>query len=92
MGDRRGVSAAQVALAWLLERPGVTSVVTGGRKEEHFRDNFGAVDLTLTDEDRTVLDKVSAIPQIYPYWHQQIFARDRFGPGDWALHRHFDGP
>ncbi len=92
IGDRHGVSAAPVALAWLLERPGVTSLVTGGRKEEHFRDNFKAVDLALTDEDRKLLDQVSAIPMIYPYWHQQNFARDRFGPGDWALHRYFEAP
>jgi aryl-alcohol dehydrogenase-like predicted oxidoreductase len=87
IGDARGVSAAQIALSWSLERPGITSAVIGGESEAHFRDNIAAVDITLSDEERTTLDEVSAIPMIYPYWHQGQFARDRFGAADWALHR-----
>ncbi len=87
IGDARGVSAAQVALAWVLERPGITSAVVGGENEAHFRDNIAAVDLRLTDSEREALDEVSAIPMIYPYWHQGQFARDRFSDADWALHR-----
>ncbi|MGM0675696.1 MAG: aldo/keto reductase, partial [Spirochaetota bacterium] len=86
VGDRHGVSAARVALAWLLERPGVTSLVIGGRTEEQFRDSLAAVDLELSDEDRAQLGKVSAIPMLYPYWHQQNFAKDSFCEGDLALH------
>ena len=89
VGDRHGVSAARVALAWLLERPGISSLVMGGRTEEQFRDNLAAVDLELTADDQTKLDEVSAIPQLYPYWHQQNFARDSFSEADWALHRYF---
>ncbi len=89
VGDRHGVSAARVALAWLLRRPGITSLVMGGRTEEQFRDNLGAVDLELTADDEAKLDEVSAIPKLYPYWHQQNFARDSFSAGDWALHRYF---
>lgn len=77
-----GVSAARVALAWLLGRPGVTSLVIGGRSEDQFRDSLGAVDLRLTDEDRSRLDAVSAPPVIYPYWHQNWTASARFGPAD----------
>jgi aryl-alcohol dehydrogenase-like predicted oxidoreductase len=86
IGAERGVSAAQVALAWLLARPGITSVVVGGRNEAQFRDNFGAVDLKLTEEETARLNAVSAIPLIYPYWHQHNFASARFSPADWALH------
>ncbi|MFO7782556.1 MAG: aldo/keto reductase [Spirochaetia bacterium] len=89
VGDRHGVSAARVALAWLLGRPGITSLVMGGRTEEQFRDNLAAVDLELTADDQAKLDEVSALPQVYPYWHQQNFARDSFSEGDWALHRYF---
>jgi aryl-alcohol dehydrogenase-like predicted oxidoreductase len=89
VGDRHGVSAARVALAWLLERPGITSLVMGGRTEEQFRDNLAAVDLELTADDQATLDEVSAIPKLYPYWHQQNFARDSFSEADWALHRYF---
>ena len=86
VGERHGVSAARVALAWLLERPRITSLVVGGRTEEQFRDNLAAADLELTDEDRTQLNEASAIPMLYPYWHQKNFAGDSFGPGDRALH------
>ncbi|MFP4206070.1 MAG: aldo/keto reductase [Spirochaetaceae bacterium] len=89
VGERHGVSAARVALAWLLERPGITSLVMGGRTEEQFRDNLAAVDLELTEEDQAKLNEVSAIPKLYPYWHQQNFARDSFSEADWALHRYF---
>jgi aryl-alcohol dehydrogenase-like predicted oxidoreductase len=86
IGDARGVSAAQIALAWLLERPAVSSLVVGGRNAGQFQDNIAAVDLSLTDDERRRLDAVSAIPMIYPYWHQQNFARDRFSQADRALH------
>lgn len=87
IGETHGVSAAQVALAWLLSRPAVASLVVGGRTEAQFRDNFGALSLKLTDADHARLNAVSRPPYIYPYWHQGIFARDRFSPADWALHR-----
>lgn len=81
----RGVSAAQVALAWLLGRPAVTSLVVGGTSEAQFRDNVAAVSLALTDEERRRLDEVSAPPLLYPYWHQHATARGRFGPADFDL-------
>ncbi|MBB5222109.1 aryl-alcohol dehydrogenase-like predicted oxidoreductase [Amaricoccus macauensis] len=84
VGGAHGVSAAQVALAWLLGRPGVTSLVVGGRNEEQFRDSLAAVDLVLTSEERDRLDAVSAPPVIYPYWHQNWTARGRFGPADFT--------
>lgn len=91
IGEERGVSAAQVALAWLLGRPGVTSLVIGGRNEAQFRDNFGAVGLTLTEDEVKRLNDVSRVPLIYPYWHQRNFATDRFSEADWALHKDYVG-
>ena len=85
IADRRGVSGAQVALAWLLGRPGVTSVIIGGRTEAQFRDNLAAADLKLTQEERVSLDKVSQPPLLYPYWHQVMAAKDRFGAADLAF-------
>ena len=78
----RGVSGAQVALAWLLGRPGVTSLVIGGRNEDQFRDSLKAADLKLADDERARLDAVSAPPVIYPYWHQNWTAAARLGPAD----------
>lgn len=85
IGEARGVSAAQVALAWLIGRPGVTSVIIGGRTEEQFRDNLAAADLVLTADERKRLDEVSQPPLLYPYWHQAATAKDRLSPADLAF-------
>jgi aryl-alcohol dehydrogenase-like predicted oxidoreductase len=86
----RGVSAAQVSLAWTLTRPGVSSLVVGGLTEAHFRDSIAAVDLKLGEEELRRLNEVSRPPYIYPYWHQHNFAKDRFSAGDWALHAGYE--
>jgi aryl-alcohol dehydrogenase-like predicted oxidoreductase len=80
-----GASPAQVALAWLLGRPAVTSLIIGARTDEQLRDNLGAASLSLTADERVALDKVSAPDLIYPYWHQLNTAADRLGPADLAL-------
>ncbi|WP_331371481.1 aldo/keto reductase [Sinorhizobium chiapasense] len=85
IAGERGVSPAQVALAWTIGRKGVTSVIIGGRKEEQFRDNLAAASLKLTDEERELLDAVSLPPVIYPYWHQLWTAKDRLGEADLSL-------
>ncbi len=81
----RNVSAAQVALAWLIGRKAVTSVIIGGRTEAQFRDNLAAANLKLTDEERQLLDAVSLPPVLYPYWHQLWTAKDRLGEADLSL-------
>jgi aryl-alcohol dehydrogenase-like predicted oxidoreductase len=81
----RGASPAQVALAWLLERPAVTSLVIGARNREQLADNLGAADLSLAKEERRRLEEVSRPPLLYPYWHQAKTASDRLGPADLAL-------
>jgi aryl-alcohol dehydrogenase-like predicted oxidoreductase len=86
IAEARGVSGAQVALAWLIGKPGVTSAIIGGRTEAQFKDNLAAADLKLTAEERARLDKVSQPPLNYPYWHQSWTAKDRLGAADMALH------
>ncbi len=81
----RGVSGAQIALAWTLGRPGITSLVIGGRTEAHIRDNLGAAEIVLTAQERQRLDEVSAPPILYPYWHQLQSAKDRLGAADLTL-------
>jgi aryl-alcohol dehydrogenase-like predicted oxidoreductase len=80
-----GASPAQVALAWLLGKPAVTSVIIGARTDEQLRDNLGGADLTLTADDRAALDKVSAPELIYPHWHQLATVNDRLSAADLAL-------
>jgi aryl-alcohol dehydrogenase-like predicted oxidoreductase len=83
--ENRSVSAAQIALAWLIGRKAVTSVIIGGRTEAQFRDNLASADLVLSDEERQRLDAVSAPPVLYPYWHQLRTAKDRLGDADLSL-------
>jgi aryl-alcohol dehydrogenase-like predicted oxidoreductase len=85
IGEQRGVSAAQVALAYMLGKPAVTTLVIGARTSEQLADNLAAADLRLTDAEREQLDKVSAPPLIYPYWHQAKTASDRLSPADLTL-------
>ncbi len=85
IADARGISGAQVALAWTLGRPGVASLVIGGRTEAHLQDNLLAAQIVLTEQERRTLDEVSAPPILYPYWHQLASASDRLGPADLAL-------
>jgi aryl-alcohol dehydrogenase-like predicted oxidoreductase len=89
IADKREVSGAQVALAWLLGRPGVTSLIIGGRTEAQFKDNLAAADLKLTMAERARLDEVSQPPLLYPYWHQSWTAKDRLAAADLTLHAPF---
>ena len=81
----RGVSAAQVALAWLLARPGITSVVVGARTDEQLADNLAAATLELTQEEHERLEAVSRPPLIYPFWHQRASASERLSDADLSL-------
>lgn len=85
IADARGVSAAQVALAWLMGRTGISSIVIGARTDTQLADNLAAAELALTAEERARLDKVSAPALLYPYWHQARTASDRLSPADLSL-------
>jgi aryl-alcohol dehydrogenase-like predicted oxidoreductase len=61
----------QIALNWLLQRPTVSTLVIGARNEEQLRQNLGAVGWNLTKDQMARLDAASAVPPIYPYWHQR---------------------
>jgi aryl-alcohol dehydrogenase-like predicted oxidoreductase len=78
VAEGRGVSMAQVALAWLVDRPGVTSVILGARTEEQLADNLGAADLHLTEEETARLDAASDPGAAdYPYGGPGLDQRDR---------------
>ena len=62
------VSVAQIALAWLLSRSQVSSVIIGAKTPEQLEDNLGATKLELSAEELAVLDQVSALPAEYPGW------------------------
>jgi aryl-alcohol dehydrogenase (NADP+) len=56
IAQRRGVPNAQVALAWLLQKPGVTAPIVGATKLEHLDDAVAAVELTLTPDEIAALE------------------------------------
>ncbi len=68
IAEAHGVSVARVALAWLLAKEAVTSVIIGARKMKQLDDNLASVDLELSAEDVEALDEASRIPPGYPAW------------------------
>jgi aryl-alcohol dehydrogenase-like predicted oxidoreductase len=58
IAKEKGVSLSQLALAWVMHQPGVTSPIIGPRTMEQLGDNLKAVDVTITDDDRTAIDRV----------------------------------
>ncbi len=85
IGSDHGVSAAQVALAYTMGKPAVTSLIVGARTEEQLRDNLASAELTLTADEFARLDAVSAEPLRYPYWHQAKTSSDRLSAADLSL-------
>jgi aryl-alcohol dehydrogenase-like predicted oxidoreductase len=85
IADARGCPPAQVALAWLLGRPGVTSLIVGARDEAQLADNLAATELELSAEETERLERISRPPLLYPYWHQSASLGDRTSPADRAL-------
>ena len=76
VGKAHGVSVARVALAYVLAKPFVTTVIIGARNTDQLEDNLAAADLTLTADELKALDEVSALPSEYPGW---MFARQGGG-------------
>ena len=89
VGEAHGVSAAQVTLAWLLARPGVTSLVIGARTDEQLQDNLAAAALELTRDEHDRIEAISRPHLPYPLWHQAANASERLGPADLAILRPF---
>ncbi len=85
IAEARGASAAEVALAWLLGRPSVASVILGARSEAQLARNLGAAALKLTEAERSRLDAASLPRLIYPHWHQARSIADRLGPAEASL-------
>ncbi len=78
IASERGVSMAQVALAWVVDRPQVTSVILGARTSEQLDDNLGAAELHLTEEETARLDDASDPGAAdYPYGEPGVGQRSR---------------
>lgn len=77
VAQRHSATPAQIALAWLLARPAVTSVITGVRRVDQLHDNMAALELRLSPEDIAELDAISEPGLHYPNWIQANWANNR---------------
>ncbi|WP_342321407.1 aldo/keto reductase [Kosakonia sp. BYX6] len=68
IADSKGVSVAQIALAWLLHQQAVTSVIIGAKRPDQLDDNIAATAIQLSKDELQRLDEVSALPREYPGW------------------------
>lgn len=73
-------SAARISLAWILQKPFVTSIIIGAKRAEQLQDNLASLDVALTGEQVQQLDEVSALPLEYPGWMLPFQGATRLGP------------
>jgi aryl-alcohol dehydrogenase-like predicted oxidoreductase len=85
VGEECGRSAAQVALAWLMARPGIASVIIGARNERQLSDNLAALELELTDDQMDRIERASRPRLAYPIWHQRKTVASRLAEADKVL-------
>ncbi len=68
----KGVSVAQIALAWLLHQSHVTSVIVGAKRIAQLDDNVGATEVQLSANEVARLNEVSELTKEYPAWMQRV--------------------
>lgn len=78
VSEELNISVARTALAWLLTRPFITSVIIGAKTPEQLSDNLQSSDVQLSSEQIASLDEVSALPPEYPGWMVQWQNRERY--------------
>jgi aryl-alcohol dehydrogenase-like predicted oxidoreductase len=84
IADGHSATASQVALAYTLAKPAVTSLIVGARTEQQLSENLAAASLRLSESDIEALDRISAQHLPYPFWHH-LNAADRLSPADLTL-------
>ncbi len=73
MAEAKGCTVAQLALAWVLQQPGVTSPIIGPRTMAQFEDNLGAVDVSFTDDELAKIDEIVPPGQMVSPFYQADF-------------------
>ncbi len=77
MAESKGASVAQLALAWLLKQPAVTTVIIGANKMEQLDENLNAINVNFTEEELKKIDEVSKLHAEYPGWMLGFTGQDR---------------
>lgn len=73
IAEAKGCTLSQLALAWCMHQPGVTSPIIGPRTMEQLEDNLGALDVTVTDEDRQRIDEIVAPGRVVSPFYEANF-------------------
>ena len=85
IAESHNASVAQIAIAWLLHQPAVTSVIIGAKRLDQLDDNLAAVDVTLSNDELGRLDDVSRLRVEYPDWMHTLPPDRRPGQSrDWG--------
>jgi aryl-alcohol dehydrogenase-like predicted oxidoreductase len=78
IGERYNTSAARVALSWIKDKPGVTSVIIGAKNQDQLTDNIACTQLQLSQDELSELDAISALKAEYPAWMVERQLTGRF--------------
>ncbi|MCB1191492.1 MAG: aldo/keto reductase [Leptospiraceae bacterium] len=81
IAEAHNVSISQIAIAYLLQKPFVTSVIIGAKTNEQLKDNLASVNVKFTSDEIKALDDVSNLPSEYPGWMLGFQQRDRYIEG-----------
>jgi len=71
ISKNHNASIAQTSINYLIDKPGVSTIVLGVRNREQLQDNLDALKWKINENEMDALDKISSPPIHYPYWHQQ---------------------
>lgn len=77
IAEEKGISVAQIAIAWLLHQKSVSTVIIGAKKMNQLEDNLKAIDVKLSAEDLEKIEEVSKLPKEYPGWMIERQGQDR---------------
>jgi aryl-alcohol dehydrogenase-like predicted oxidoreductase len=75
LAKEKGTTIPRLALSWLLQQQGVSTLIIGAKKMEQLEDNLAAVDVTWTDEQLQQVASATVPPSLYPYWMLQFMRR-----------------
>lgn len=77
IAEEKGISVARLALAWLLQKDAVTTVIIGAKSTDQLEDNLKATEVKFTEDELVRLDEVSKLSAEYPVWMFDRQGRDR---------------
>ncbi|HHX44028.1 MAG TPA: aldo/keto reductase [Chloroflexi bacterium] len=78
MAAEKGVTASQLALAWVAQQPAITAPIIGPRTMEQLEDNLGAIEVVITDEDRRRFDEVAPPGRAIAPYYEADFGPHRY--------------